>query len=140
MTTTLSDFTFDVTPGSTLDLEIQLTTTDSFESLAVDNVRVDNFVAPLFVESFEDAPGTSYTLTTAFDDGGFDFFDRFAAPDSDNAARDDFRAGFDGNFAIFAQDNDGDGGPATTLIDIPGIDLTPFSAPTMTVSLSLRTT
>lgn len=74
-------------------------------------------------ESFESAPGGSYSLTTAFDDGGFDFFDRYAVPDDGNGARDDFTNGFDGGFAIFSQDNDGEGGSATATVSIPGIDI-----------------
>lgn len=76
-----------------------------------------------FQESFEDEPGTGYTLTGAFDDGGFDFFGRYAVPDTENGARDDFENGWDGGFGIFSQDNNGEDGPATVMLDIPGIDI-----------------
>lgn len=72
------------------------------------------------LESFENA-GEGFILNTAFDDGSLDFFDRFAAPDANNAARDDF-SGFDGNFAIFGQDHDSEG-PATVSIEIPNINI-----------------
>jgi hypothetical protein len=45
----------------------------------------------LHTESFEVPPGGGYTLSTAFDDGSFDYFDRYAVPDNTNAARDDFQ-------------------------------------------------
>jgi hypothetical protein len=73
-------------------------------------------------ESFENPPGTTYALTTPFDDGSFDFFDRYAVPDLENTTRDDF-SGFDGNFAILGQDHDGDGGPSTVSIEIFDIDI-----------------
>jgi hypothetical protein len=79
--------------------------------------------AVLHTESFESPPGAGYTLNTAFDDGSFDFFDRYAVPDNANAARDDFQNGWDGSFGIIGQDHDGDGGAATTTIDIPGINI-----------------
>ena len=77
----------------------------------------------IFAESFEEAPGTSYLLSTEIDDGFFDFFGRFAVPDVDNGARDDFTLGFDGGFAIFGQDQDGTGEDATQTITLPGIDI-----------------
>ena len=47
LTTTLSDFTFLIpSVGSTLDLRIELTSTNSFESLAVDNVRIESVPEP----------------------------------------------------------------------------------------------
>ncbi|MEM9797746.1 MAG: ExeM/NucH family extracellular endonuclease [Pseudomonadota bacterium] len=111
----------------------------SRDEFAIDNVVVgDDLIsppAPTFVQSFEDAPGTDYTLTGAFDDGGFDFFGRFDAPDGSNGARDDFTDGFDGNFAIYGQDIDGDGGPSTGIITIPDIDLTGYSDPGVTIAL-----
>ena len=87
--------------------------------------------------SFEDAPGTTYTLTNAFDDGSNDFFGRFAAPEpvGGNAARDDFQTGFDGAFAIFGQDIDGDGGPSTGVITLPNIDISEQSGIGITVRL-----
>ncbi len=141
VTVDLPDLTADTT------LQFRWTGNDENGSGSRDEFGIDNVVlsaaetgdmpvsSELFVESFEDDPGTSYTLTTAFDDGGFDFFGRFSVPDTGNGARDDFLQGFDGNFAIFAQDNDGDGGPATTAISIPDIALGGFEAPTLTVSL-----
>ena len=74
-----------------------------------------------FQESFESEPGGSYTLSGAFDDGGFDYFGRYALPDVDNGAR--FANGWDGSFGIHSQDNNGDSGPATVTVDIPGIDI-----------------
>ncbi|MEO1273719.1 MAG: hypothetical protein AAFX99_37050, partial [Myxococcota bacterium] len=82
-----------------------------------------------FQESFEEVPGATYTLTGAFDDGGFDFFGRFAAPDTSNGARDDFADCFDCSFAIFGQDIDGDGGPSTGVITIADIDISQIFAP-----------
>ena len=87
-----------------------------------------------FVESFEEAPGTTYLLSSDFDEG-FDFFDRFPAPDDSNAARDDFQTGFDGAFAIFGQDHDGGEGAATRTITIPNIDIGALDLPSLTVSL-----
>ncbi|MEO1196803.1 MAG: ExeM/NucH family extracellular endonuclease [Pseudomonadota bacterium] len=138
LTADLADFTFSLPEGSSLDLRIDLTSNASFEPLVVDNVRVDEgpFVAdPIYVESFEEEPGTTYTIETAFDDGGFDYFNRYAAPDGSNGARDDFQSGFDGEFAIFAQDLDGEGGPATQSIKIDGVDLTGYAAPTVTIAV-----
>ncbi len=91
----------------------------------------------IFAESFEAAPGTTYLLSAQFDDGGFDFFGRFAAPDTANAARDDFTAGFDGGFAIFGQDHDGDGFPATQTISLPGIDISAVAASDLAFSVAL---
>lgn len=76
-----------------------------------------------FQESFEAAPGTSYTLAAAFDDGGFDYFGQYAVPDTMNGARDDFANGWDGGFGIHSQDNDGATGPATVDVAISGIDI-----------------
>lgn len=78
-----------------------------------------------FTESFESPPPTTYTLTPdgAFDDGFFDFWNRYAVPDADNSARDNFTVGLDGAFAIMGQDLDGDGNAATQVITIPGIDI-----------------
>jgi hypothetical protein len=82
--------------------------------------------------SFEDAPGTDYTLTGAFDDGSFDYFDRFAVPSPDGG-RDVF-SNFDGDFAIFGQDIDGDGGSSTGVITIPDIDIAEQSGVAITAS------
>ncbi len=122
LTDALTDFTFPLaTVGDSLDLEIELTTTGGFEPIAVDNVRVARQID--FQESFETAPGTTFTLSSEIDDGGFVFFGQFSAPDNDNAARDDFQVGFDGDFAIFGQDHDGQGDDATQTITISGIDI-----------------
>ena len=83
---------------------------------------------PSFVESFEAEPGTSYTLSDPFD-AGFDFFGRFAVPDNDNGARDDFQSGWTGGFGILSQDNDGTGGAATRTITIGPIDVSGASNP-----------
>ena len=89
-----------------------------------------------FQESFEAPPGAGYTLVPQFDDGSFDFFDRFPAPDNSNAARDDFQDGFDGSFAIFGQDID-DGGVQTStgIVTIPAIDISTFATPVVGLSL-----
>ena len=118
----LQDFSFAIPEtGDSLDLDIELTSTDSFEPLAVDNVRVEEVID--FQESFESEPGTTYTLSNPFDDGNFDYFDRYAVPDNDNPARDDFQAGWDGNFGIQSQDHDGERGSATRTIAINDIDI-----------------
>ncbi|MEL7240269.1 MAG: hypothetical protein AAGK78_15530, partial [Planctomycetota bacterium] len=135
LTTELSAFTFNLpSEGTTATIEIDLTSTGSFEPLALDNVVVQSNAT--FRESFEELPGATYTLTGAFDDGGFDFFGRFAAPDTTNGARDDFADGFDGNFAIFGQDIDGDGGPSTGVITIADIDISQIFAPEIGISLA----
>ncbi|ANT62694.1 hypothetical protein AYJ57_20175 [Salipiger sp. CCB-MM3] len=87
-----------------------------------------------FVESFEEAPGAGYTLTGAFDDGSFDYFGRFPAPDSSNGARDDFTEGFDGAYAIQAQDVDGDGGDATGVVTIADISIAGQAEPVLIAS------
>ena len=109
--------------------EITVTTTSQGAANALMTIPVNYQVGggsggiPLSVtESFENPPGTTYTLTTPFDDGSFDFFDRYAVPDLGNTTRDDF-SGFDGNFAILGQDHDGDGGPSTVSIEIFDIDI-----------------
>jgi predicted extracellular nuclease len=114
-------------------------TSDDFKILSFKNdVNVNTptagTVAETFVESFENAPGETYTIDSAFDDGGFDFFGRFAAPDDKNAARKNFN-NFDGDFAIFAQDNDGQGGNATQVIAIRDIDVSVYADPKLTLSL-----
>ena len=76
-----------------------------------------------FQESFEQAPGSTYTMSNQFDDGGFDFFDRYAVPDNSNGARDDFQIGWDGAFGIIGQDHDGDGFAPTQTVTISGIDI-----------------
>ena len=109
------------------------TTIASLAMLAlVANVAIG---ANLITESFEADPGATYTLTTEFDDGGFDFWGRYAVPDNSNAARDDFQNGWDGSFGIIGQDHDAEGGPATTLIDINGIDIS--GAPQVLVTIAL---
>ncbi|MCB1750220.1 MAG: PEP-CTERM sorting domain-containing protein [Gammaproteobacteria bacterium] len=89
----------------------------------------------LHQESFEQAPGGTYTLTTAFDDGGFDYFNRYAVPDNGNAARDDFQTGWDGGFGIQAQDIDGDGGSRIGAIGLTGINVAGFTGLQVTISL-----
>ena len=88
----------------------------------------------IFQESFESEPGAAYTLATPFD-AGFDYFDRYGSPDLSNAARDDFREGFDGGFAIHSQDNDGGGGSAVGTITIPGIDISGQSGLVVAIGL-----
>jgi hypothetical protein len=109
--------------------EITVTTTSQGAANGVVTIPVNYQVGggsggiPFSVtESFESPPGTTYTLTTPFDDGSFDFFDRYAVPDLGNITRDDF-SGFEGNFAILGQDHDGDGGPGTVSIEISDIDI-----------------
>ena len=75
-------------------------------------------------ESFETDPGTSYTLSAQFDDGGFDFFDRYLVPETENAARDDFQNGWDGEYGIIGQDHDGDGESPTQSISLNPISIT----------------
>lgn len=89
----------------------------------------------VYQESFETEPGTSYTLSSEFDDGSFDFFGRYMVPDNDNAARDDFQNGWDGDFGIIGQDHDGEGGSSTQSIFIDGIDISGLSDISMIVSL-----
>ena len=89
----------------------------------------------IFQESFESAPGSSYALTTAFDDGGFDYFGQFAVPDNTNGARDDFQTGWDGAFGIHSQDNDGEGGSPVGTVSIPNINIAGFTNLSTTVSL-----
>ena len=89
-----------------------------------------------FQESFEAPPGAGYTLDPQFDDGSFDFFDRFPSPDNTNAARDDFQDGFDGSFAIFGQDIDnGDVQTSTGIVTIPDIDISTFAVPIVGIFL-----
>ncbi len=78
---------------------------------------------PLFEESFEVKPGVNYTLSDPFDDGNFDFFNRFAVPDPENEARDDFSFGWDLEFGILGQDHNGGEGDATRTIALPNIDI-----------------
>ena len=94
-----------------------------------------NDVGTLRLESFEaDPSGTTYTLDDPFD-ANFDFFGRFPAPDNSNGARDDFQAGFDGAFAVFGQDHDGQGGAATRTVGITPFDVTGATELSVTVSL-----
>ena len=103
---------------------------NSFWNFTTDD-GIINFVGqcPSFVESFESAPGSSYTLSNPFDDGGFDFFNRYAVPDNGNGARDDFQSGWAGGFGILSQDNDGEGGAATRTITIGPIDISGAASP-----------
>ena len=71
----------------------------------------------LFQESFEAAPGESYHLTRALDEG-FDFFGRFPVPDEANGARSVFLTGWDGAFGILSQDHGG-----AVAVEIPAIDI-----------------
>ena len=90
----------------------------------------------LHTESFEAAPGSGYSLTTAFDDGFFDYFDRYAVPDNGNAARADFQSGWDGSFGIQAQDIDGDGGGSKIgTIGMTGTNIDGFTGLQVTISL-----
>ncbi|MDP0490184.1 MAG: PEP-CTERM sorting domain-containing protein [Verrucomicrobiota bacterium JB023] len=91
--------------------------------------------ATVFVESFESAPGSTYTLSSTFDDGSFDFFGRYAVPDNTNAARDDFQTGWDQAFGIIGQHHNGDGNAAMQMVSIPNIDITDLADLTLTVSL-----
>ncbi len=94
-----------------------------------------------FQESFETEPGTSYTIDGAFDDGSFDYFGRYAVPDTENGARDDFANGWDGGFGIHSQDNDGEGGSATATVNIPGIDISGSGAgSTLDLAIALTST
>jgi hypothetical protein len=90
---------------------------------------------PRFIESFETAPGTTYTLSASFDDGQFDFFGRYAVPDTANSARDDFAAGWDGAFGIIGQDHDGDGQAATQVITVANIDISGYADPAVALLL-----
>lgn len=110
-------------------------TSEFIEILGVPNTDYSGGTQ-ILQESFEDAPGTTYTLEDAFDDGSFDFFDRYTVPDSSNSARDDFQNGWDGTFGILGQDHDGDGGDATRTITIPDIAVTGFSNLETTISLA----
>lgn len=85
----------------------------------------------LFQESFESAPGTTYTLegpTGA--PANFEYFDRFLSPDSSNSARDDFTGGFDGSYAIQGQNHSGDAwggeGDPTRTVAITDIDISGY--------------
>lgn len=89
----------------------------------------------VFQESFESAPGTTYTMSNQFDDGFFDFFDRYSVPDNVNAARDDFQVGWDGSFGIMGQDFDGDGFAITQSVTIGNIDITGLTALNMTIAV-----
>ncbi len=88
----------------------------------------------VFQESFETAPGSTYTMSNQFDDGFFDFFDRFMAPDNSNAARDDFQVGFDGQWAIFGQDHDGDGFNPTQSVTVGGIAISGLTSMSAVIS------
>ncbi len=88
----------------------------------------------VFQESFESAPGATYTMSNQFDDGFFDFFDRYAVPDNSNAARDDFQLGWDGGFGIMGQDFDGDGFAPTQSVTISNIDISGLTDLSMTMS------
>jgi endonuclease/exonuclease/phosphatase family metal-dependent hydrolase len=93
----------------------------SYEVLNTDGI------AFLMFESFESPPGETYTLNPEeVNDGGFDYFGRFAAPDPSNVHRDDF-SGFHGEFAVYGEDHDGRGDPATVTIEIPDIDVAGFA-------------
>jgi len=90
--------------------------------------------AIIFQESFEQAPGTTYTQSNVFDDGFFDYFSRYLSPDNSNAARDDFQTGFDGDWAIQGQDFDGDGFAPTQSVNIPGIGISGMSSMSVIIS------
>lgn len=95
------------------------------------------FAQTIITESFETDPGTTYTLSNQFDDGSFDFFDRYMVPEpiGGNAARDDFQNGWNGDWGILGQDHDGDGFAATQSIFINGIDISGFTNLVTRVSL-----
>lgn len=93
--------------------------------------------AGVFSESFESAPGGTYALSNQFDDGSFDFFDRYMVPDDTNQARDDFQNGWDGDYGILGQDHDGDGDEfdPTQTITLAAINIS--GAPGLSVTISL---
>lgn len=103
--------------------------------LAATSVFSASVSGQFFQESFEGAPGGTYSLNGAFDDGGFDYFGQYAVPDMVNGARDDFTVGWDGSSGIHSQDNDGEGGPATVTVDVNGINITNYTSLSATVSL-----
>ena len=119
----------------TASKDLEATPLETFRS---DLVTLQPFTPPPaftpFAESFEEEPGTTYTLSAPLD-AGFDFFGRFPAPDTSNGARDDFTDGFDGSFAIFGQDQDGRGGDATRLITISDIATTGAEDVLVTIAL-----
>ncbi len=86
-------------------------------------------------ESFEGLPGTGYTMSNQFDDGFFDFFDRYAVPDLSNAARDDFLTGWDGSFGIMGQDHDGDGFAPTQTVAIAGVNIAGMTSISMDIAV-----
>ncbi len=99
-------------------------------SLVVDDDNDDGMI----MESFELPEGITYELIDAFDDGFFDYFDRFEAP-SEGGGRDEFQYGFDLDFAIFGQDLDGEGGPSSGIIRVPDLPIVEFSNPQVSVRL-----
>ncbi len=77
----------------------------------------------LVTQSFELPSSGDYLLDSVVDDGGFHYFNRYALPDTTNAARDDFQTGFDGDYGILGQDPSGAGGSSTVTITLPNIDI-----------------
>lgn len=141
-----------IAPGDSLPFRIKWTTPASVGTI-IDTVIIANDdsnespylfaiqadvtsarpLAVCFSESFEMDPSPStYILSSAFDDGSFDFFNRYAVPDNNNGARDDFQNGWDQGYGIMGQDHDGDGANATQIITIPNIDISGSSSVAVT--------
>ena len=89
----------------------------------------------LHQESFESAPGGTYTLSNQIDDGASDFFNRYAVPDNSNVARDDYQSGWDGSYGILGQDHDGAGFAATQSALLSNIAIGGYKALSVTVAL-----
>ena len=86
-------------------------------------LQKNDFTLFQYQESFETQAGTTYTLSSEFNNGSSDFFGRFAVPDNSNTIRRDFQSGFDGGFAIFGQDHDGSGQNKTQTVTIPNLNI-----------------
>ena len=79
-------------------------------------------------------------MSNQFDDGFFDFFDRYTVPVAPGGAggdpaRDDFQLGWDGVWGIMGQDFDGDGFNVRQSVTIPGINITGFTDLSVTAAL-----
>ena len=107
---------------------------------AVGGIAASASAGPVLLhqESFEGRPGTGYSmLPSAFDDGGFDFFDQYTVPDLTNPARDDFMVGFDGTGAIMGQDiDDGGARPPTGTVLLDPVTITGSSNLAVRASLA----
>ena len=97
------------------------------------SLLVSHIDAQISQESFEGETG--YTISNPFDDGSFDFFDRYMVPDDSNAARDDFQEGWHLDFGLMGQDFDAEGGDPTQIVSIDPVDTTGFTDLMLTVSL-----